>query len=156
MDHRSQVSGNFSGIITEKAAEIQKRLLAREFEFHYPELRYGVLESDTAVPVDELYHTQRRSEREYHWVRMNVKPRVSPEEMEMTAYSIDLTRDVVFHVPTFTLERLSVEPKEGDVFDFEGDLYEVIAARKFTGSRLAATSVYLLYEFITRIPRDER
>ena len=122
----------------------------------YPELEYGsLLLGEGESIVDDFYGTSKRGERMYRTYKFSIRANVSAEEMGMTVYAIDVTRQTVFHAAEPLLEKLELVPKIGDVVVFDGDLYEVNVARRWMESRVGQTEYYTIIELITtKAPRD--
>lgn len=134
------------------AADIETlaELMAERYRMTYPKLEYGVLLLGAGESiVDEFYGTSKRGERKYRTYRLPLKANVAPEEMGLTAYAIDVTRNVVFHAAAPILERLEIVPKPGDVVSYDGDLYEVNTARRWMESRVGQTEYFSEHELIT-------
>lgn len=120
----------------------------------FPEFEYGSLVLDESI-VDDFYGTSKRGERVYRTYWLPMKANVSPEEMGMSVYSLDVTRQTVFHAAAPILERLELIPKEGDIVMFDGDIYELQIARRWMESRVGQTEYYTIIELITtKAPRD--
>lgn len=136
--------------------ETLAELVAERYRNSFPKLEYGVLLlGDGESIVDDFYGTSRRSERKYASFKFPIRANVSPEEMGMTAYAIDVTRQVVFHAAAPILEKLELVPKPGDIVVYDGDIYEVNIARRWMESRVGQTEYFTVVELITtKAPRD--
>lgn len=137
-----------------KEIETLADLTLEYYSLHYPLLEYRVLDHDETI-IDDFYGTSKRADRVYKVHKLPMNPNVSPEEMGLTAFSIDVTRTIVFHAAAAAFNRLNCTPKEGDVILFDGDLYEVNVARRLKESRVAKTNAYLELEFLTTIAQKD-
>lgn len=142
------------GFIDQNDIELVKELTLEYYQQLFPKLEYLEL-SDSESIVHPLYGTSKRSDRAYTSHRLILAPIPEPENMGMTAFGIDVTRNAVFHAPIAAFEQLGLVPKEGDVVVYDGDRYEVSVARRWLESKIGHTDAYSEYELITSKPRSD-
>jgi hypothetical protein len=133
--------------------ETMSELTQEYYNTHFPPIPYLVFIEERSI-VNEVYGTSKKTERSYDTYRIPINALVTPEEMGLTAFSIDVTRDSVFHSSKGLFEKLKIVPKIGDVIFFDNDYFDLKVVRRLERSKVAQTNAYLEYEFIGTV--DQR
>jgi hypothetical protein len=138
----------------ERQVALADKLTVEYYRLHYPLLTYRAL-SETGTMEDDFYHDSKRADRVYKDYDLHMATVLNPEEMGLTAFGIDTTRQVVFYAAMGAFEILGLIPKPGDLVVFDGQGYEVAIIRRKLDSQVAKTNHFRELEFIANIPSPD-
>lgn len=141
-------------LVGEKEVALADSLTLEYYQLHFPLLTYRALSEEQTLE-DDFYHDTKRSDRVYKDYQLHMAPILNPEEMSLTLFGIDLTRQVVFYAAMGAFERLGLVPKPGDVIVFDSFSYEVALIRRKLDSQVAKTNYFRELEFVANIPSPD-
>lgn len=138
-----------------KDVALWERLLAEQYRLQAPSLTYKVLDLTESL-VDDFYGDAEHSERVFTFFRgVPLRPIFAPEEMGLTAFAIDVTRQIVFRACVKLLAERGVTPKIGDEIEYDGNRYEIAIVLRREESQIGTTNVFLEYDLIANIPAPD-
>lgn len=143
------------GFVGSPEAKLAARLVAEQYRFSYPKMTYRVVDATQSL-VDPDYGDAKRSARVYTDYPMWLHPVYRPEEMGLSAFGIDRTRQIIFFGSTHLFDSLGITPKFGDVIMWELDPYEVQTFKPKEDSEIAKTNFFTEMELVANIPAPDQ
>jgi len=137
-----------------KEARLAAKLKAELYSNSFPELTYRVLNKDSTI-IDPTYGDSRRVDRVYVNYPMHLNPVYNPVDMGLSAFGIDLKRQILFLGATFAFDDLGISPKQGDEIVWEGDHYEIATYKPHLESEVAKTNFFTEIELVANIPPQD-
>lgn len=142
------------GAIGTLEARMAAKLVGEQYRFSYPKLTYRVLDTTETI-LDADYGDTRRTDRVYKDFPMWLQPIYNPEEMGLSAFGIDRTRQILFFASTYLFDNQNIEPKQGDIIFWENDSYEVATFKPKADSEIAKTNFFTEMELVANIPAPD-
>lgn len=134
-----------------KDIQVLSELAVEAYEMFFPRLVYRSLQIEESL-VDDFYGDATKADRVYKDYEIPMVPIFSPEEMGLTGYSLDVTREIVFYGCRPCFEKLELIPKIGDVIVYDGNYYFINTVRRKEDSQIGRSDYFMEWEFITYIP----
>jgi hypothetical protein len=138
----------------EKDISVLSELATEVYEMLFPRLTYKSLSLEESL-VDDFYGDATKSDRVYTDYEIPMVPVFSPEEMGLTGFALDITREIVFYGCRPCFEKLQLVPKIGDVIMYDGSPYFVNTVRRKEDSQVGRSNYFTEWEFITYIPNAD-
>jgi hypothetical protein len=142
--------------IGNKEALMAAKLKAERYTLSFPELNYRVLlKAESIVEMNEerkFYKSGSRGDRKYKNYPMFLRPVYSPEDMGLSGFGLDTTRQIMFFGASYLFSEAGIDPAKGDLIVWDGDPFEVFTVKPKEDSQISLTNFFTELEIVADIP----
>ena len=83
---------------------------------------------------------------------MWLEPVYNPVKMGLSAFGIDIERQILFYASTYLFDSQGIQPKQGDLIIWENDPYEIATYKPREDSEVGKTNFFTELELVANIP----
>lgn len=146
---------NRTRFIGTKDVNLWERLLVEQYRLQAPRLTYRVLDIEHSL-VHEFYGTAEHTERSFAEVlEVPLRPIFAPEDMGLSAWAIDITRQILFRSSRKVLAERGIMPKIGDEVVYDSNRYEIATVLRREESQVGVTNEFLEFDLVANMPSPD-
>lgn len=146
---------NGTRFVGTKDVNLWEKLLVEQYRLQAPRLTYRVLSIENSL-VHDIYGTAEHTERSFTDVlEVPLRPVFAPEEMGLSAWAIDITRQILFRSSRKVLSERGIMPKIGDEIIYDGNRYEIATVLRREESQVGVTNEFLEFDLVANIPSPD-